>query len=330
MPLNYFDDATIANSNSIHDKFYRSLLKNRLEFANFINNFLNINILPDNLIEVNSSFVTEKFENRISDIIYKLKNSNIYFLLEHQSYIDKFINSRILNYSANLIQNIINSSSSKKNIIIPPQVIPILLYTGNRKWYPPPNSTINSHNLNLLHNINLDFYFIDIHNYTTDELLNINSAIGYAIATDKCNSVKEFVYLLEKMAKCDISNINDTNLRMLFKYMCSNFNNDEEIQILFKKIMERNDENMELVGVARVYQDLLIQREKARKASERRGERRGKREGKREGEQFGIRKTTEYVVRKMLENGESIDKIKLYSNCSTRQINKIKKDLAIN
>ena len=97
---------------------------------------------------------------------------------------------------------------------------------------------------------------------------------------------------------------------MLFKYMCSNFNNDEEIQILFKKIMERNDENMELVGVARVYQDLLIQREKARKAIE--------------------RKTTEFFVRKMLENGESIDKIKLYSNCSTRQINKIKKDLAIN
>ena len=79
--------------------------------------------------------------------------------------------------------------------------------------------------------------------------------------------------------------------------------------------MERNDENMELVGVARVYQDLLIQREKARKASERIVERKGQ------------RKITEYMIRKMLENGESIEKIQLYSNCSIKLINKIKNEL---
>ena len=64
---------------------------------------------------------------------------------------------------------------------------------------------------------------------------------------------------------------------------------------------------MELVGMARACEDILRNREKERIL--------GRTEEKR------------YIIRKMLENGESIEKIQLYSNCSIKLINKIKNEL---
>ena len=76
---------------------------------------------------------------------------------------------------------------------------------------------------------------------------------------------------------------------------------------------------MELVGMARACEDILRNREKERILGRSEGERSGIIKGKRESEK--------YMIRKMLENGENIEKIQLYSNCSIKLINKIKNEL---
>ena len=314
-----FDETTIANANSIHDKLYRGFLKNKIEFSCFLSTFFNINISSNNLVEVSSNFVTDKFENRTSDIVYSIKNKPLYFLLEHQSSIDPRINIRILEYYINLIRNISSSSRpNNKNYIIP-KIIPILLYTGVRPWRPPP-SLSNEY-------FKIDYKFIDINTFSVDSLLNMNSAISFAMAVDKCVTEEECLEYISKLIKCDISNIDSKNLKMLFKYIALNFKNYDVTSILLKKLKEGSSDTMELVGMARACEDILRNREKERILGRTEGRREGRREGERSGIIKGKRESEKYVIRKMLENGENIEKIQLYSNCSIKLINKIKNEL---
>ena len=310
-----FDEATIANANSIHDKLYRGFLKNKIEFSRFLSNFFNINIPSNNLIEVSSNFVTEKFENKTSDIIYNVKNEPLYFLLEHQSSIDRRMNIRILEYYTNLIKNIFTSSGTRNKNYIIPKIIPILIYTGGRPWKPPPNLS-NEY-------FKIDYKFIDINTFSVNSLLSMNTAISFAMAIDKCKTEEECLEYINKLIKCNISNIDKKSLKMLFKYIALNFKSYDVTNILLKKLNEGSSDTMELVGMARACEDILRNREKERIL----GRTEGKREGRREGEYFGIIKGKKYMIRKMLENGESIEKIKLYSNVSIRQINEVKEEL---
>ena len=169
-----FDETTIANANSIHDKLYRGFLKNKIEFSCFLSTFFNINISSNDLVEVSSNFVTDKFE----------KN---------------------------------------KNYIIP-KIIPILLYTGVRPW-KPPSSLSNEY-------FKINYKFIDINTFSVDSLLNMNSAISFAMAVDKCVTEEECLEYINKLIKCDISNIDSKNLKMLFKYIALNFKNYDITNIL--------------------------------------------------------------------------------------------------
>ncbi len=306
-----FDEATIANANSIHDKLYRGFLKNKIEFSRFLSNFFNINIPSNNLIEVSSNFVTEKFENKTSDIIYNVKNEPLYFLLEHQSSIDRRMNIRILEYYTNLIKNIFTSSGTRNKNYIIPKIIPILIYTGGRPWKPPPNLSTEY--------FKIDYKFIDINTFSVNSLLSMNTAISFAMAIDKCKTEEECLEYINKLIKCNISNIDKKSLKMLFKYIALNFKSYDVTNILLKKLNEGSSDTMELVGMARACEDILRNREKERIL--------GRTEGRREGEYFGIIKGKKYMIRKMLENGESIEKIKLYSNVSIRQINEVKEEL---
>lgn len=74
-----------------HDKVYRIILSNKEEAAKFINKSLKIqkSQLKGNDIEKYSTrFVTNDFKIKESDIIYKKKGEDIFFLIEHQSSVD--------------------------------------------------------------------------------------------------------------------------------------------------------------------------------------------------------------------------------------------------
>ena len=67
-------------------------------------------------------------------MIYKLRNTNIIFLIEHQSKIDYMMSKRIAEYQIEIIKlETLNQKNNKKVIL--PLIIPIILYTNNkRKW----------------------------------------------------------------------------------------------------------------------------------------------------------------------------------------------------
>ena len=64
-----------------------------------------------------SSFVNKIFENREADIVYKYKNKNIFFLIEHQTKIDYSMPYRILEYEIEIMKSAIDIKKVKNKSI---------------------------------------------------------------------------------------------------------------------------------------------------------------------------------------------------------------------
>ena len=111
-------------------------MSNKQEATNFINKTLKLNekIKPEQLEKYNSSFITEKLQNRESDVIYKIKDKKIFILIEHQTKIDYKMPYRILEYEYELIRSEIDYKKLGTKEYKIPAVIAIVLYTGKKKW----------------------------------------------------------------------------------------------------------------------------------------------------------------------------------------------------
>lgn len=126
----YYLDTTIHR----HDKLFRDLLSNKKEVCSFLKEYLNLSIEEQSLIPYKTTFITNDFKNRESDIIYKIKDKKVFILIEHQTKIDYSMSYRILNYSLEIIRNFIRSEKIQNKNYEYPQIIPIVIYTGNNKW----------------------------------------------------------------------------------------------------------------------------------------------------------------------------------------------------
>ena len=82
-----------------HDKSFKFILASKQEMTGFLKQFLDFDIEIEKLEEQKTAFINEKFEKRESDVICKIKNTEIYFLIEHQSWVDRKMPERILKYS---------------------------------------------------------------------------------------------------------------------------------------------------------------------------------------------------------------------------------------
>ena len=74
------------------------------------------------------------FQNREADIVYKYKDKNIFFLIEHQTKIDYTMPYRILEYEIAIMKSAVDIRKVKNKEYKLPLVVPIVLYTGKKKW----------------------------------------------------------------------------------------------------------------------------------------------------------------------------------------------------
>lgn len=104
-----------------HDKLIKNILKNQKEAEVFINQFLEPReeIKAENLIRYTNSYITKKYKSKEADLVYKLKNQEIFFLIEHQSTIDNKMPYRILNYCIDIMQEWSRNKKIKKNMRLP-------------------------------------------------------------------------------------------------------------------------------------------------------------------------------------------------------------------
>ena len=228
--------------NNENDKIFRTILDNKEEAVNFINDTLKIKISKDEIEKYNSSFINNIFQNREADVVYKIKDKNVLFLIEHQTKIDYLMPYRILEYQLAIMKSVLNDNGKNKQNDKFPLVIPIVLYTHNKKWdadtyFEKLQETYNDFNIKLS-----NYYLVDINNYTEEELLNKEDFLSKMMLLEKAKNSKELVEFIKKV----IPKTKKDDIELLKRIVALGLRKkltDEDIQKLLQ-IMEGDGKNM--------------------------------------------------------------------------------------
>ncbi|MDQ7822543.1 MAG: Rpn family recombination-promoting nuclease/putative transposase [Candidatus Eremiobacteraeota bacterium] len=132
------------DTEKFHDRGYKALFSHPRLVEELIRSFVKEDFVEDidfsTISRSFTSFVTEEFKERETDIIWqvKAKESTLYFylLIEFQSTVDRYMILRLLSYTALFYLELIKDEKVKNRGRLP-AVFPLLLYSGNDPWDAP-------------------------------------------------------------------------------------------------------------------------------------------------------------------------------------------------
>ena len=178
-----------------HDKLFKDLLDDEEELKSFILEFVGINIQNEEVEKCNNEYITNQYQLYESDMVYKIKGKNVYFLIEHQSTVDINMPYRILNYYLETLKMVMNSSKVNKY----PLIIPIVLYTGDKSWRVETeyNKRIEKNTIEEKY-IKMKYELVNINQYTEEELLEKNTLLSYALLLEKNRGKASLMSILTK------------------------------------------------------------------------------------------------------------------------------------
>jgi len=290
------------------DKRYKKIFSNPLVVEQLLLYFVHEDFVKDldfsSLERLDKSFVTEKFQEKESDIIYKVNFKGneiyIYLLIEFQSTVDKFMSLRILRY----ILEFYDFLSQNDKFTKLPAVFPILLYNGEDKWTAKENiSDIIIGSIPKRYIPNFSYYEIaenEISKETLLEIHNFMSAIFYVeISTPEQikSEIMSIIGLIER-ERPDLIKLFRLFINNLFK--TSNYNNIEEVNQEIDNIMEVK--TMLTAAIERMKQEI---REDVKEMSEK------------------FVETKIETAKRMIEKGLSLDLVIEYIGLNEEEIKKL-------
>ena len=276
-----------------HDKIIKKILENKKEAADFINRAIKLckPIKSDDLINYNKEYITDFFEIREADVVYKFKNNNVFFLIEHQRKIDYSMPYRIFEYKIEILKSNLDRERIKQKNYKAPLIIAVVIYTGLGKWKVPQNLLQIQEQCTtyLKEQLGINSFYIleDVNKYSNQELIESNNFLEKIFLLEKSKSQEEvkenFIKILQKLQK-------EENQGKITKEAKEEFENNI-IKILLPKISEEEiKEQLQKVekinknGDGQMYGlavcDMLARENRMmRKNSEKIGEKRGLRNG---------------------------------------------------
>ena len=293
------------------------VLDQKEEAVKFINKTLKLNIKKEEIEKYNSSFISKTFQNKEADIVYKIKDKNIFFLIEHQSKIDYSMPFRLLEYEVAIIRSAIDKSKIKNKSYKIPLVMPIVLYTGKQKWNANKYLEKSQEKIQGL-NIKIGNYsLVDINNYTEKELLEDNTFISKMMLIEKSKNTEEIAETLEKI----ISKTQKEDKELLKRII--EIILEEKIGIqksteLIRKLESESDSMLAIVDMIRKENQMYI--DMGRKE----GKKEGKREGKKVGRIEGKKDTLREIAIKMLKKNLTEKEITEITGISKKELNNLK------
>lgn len=301
----YSNDIIIISKDvifQVHDKTFKEILKSSYEMTDFLKTFIGLEVNSENLKIYNSSFITNNYKRRESDILYKDIIQNTFYLIEHQSTVNIDMPRRILEYSTELMREIKKNKIELKN----PLIVPIVIYTGKQPWNIPTNfsdtQTFNSSNKSFV--INQIYKLIDIHAYSIDKLKNM-------LLIEKCKNHLELAQTLEYIAiHANTSNTKEW-VNNLVTYVFAKTLDDTSKSKILKLLYEKEkNENMEDL-IERINNNIKLEKKKNIKI----GETRGKLEN------------LFLTIKNMLNFNLTDEEIIKYTNATQEQIDQVRKKL---
>ena len=298
------------DNNKSHDKLVKSVLKNKKEIVKFINQFISntYNINEKNVIKFTNSYIKAKYKSKETDLVYKLKNEEVFFLIEYQSTIDVRLPYRILNYCIDIMHEWCKEQKFNKNKKYP-IIVPIVIYTGDKKWKVPQNFKEKQISVSVFENykINLQYNLVEVNRLSDKYLLSLNSMFGYSMFIEKARNKSDLIdklYLIIKSTnnKCYLRELKNIILYALNGALCS---------IEKKELIQKIDQK-----VGDEYMSTLIDRLAAEN-----------RKVLNEGIEAGIKKKKKEVAIKMLSMNFQEDIILNVSGVTKEELEGIKKEL---
>lgn len=228
-----------------HDKVVKYLLKDKKEVEKFINQFLEPKeeVKAEELVRYVNGCITKKYKAKEADLVYQLKNREIFFLIEQQSTIDNHMPYRMLNYCIDIMQEWSRSRKLERNTSYP-IIVPIIIYTGKQKWNIPKNfkeKQIGDYVFER-YKIDLEYNFIDINKLSKEFLLEKDSIFGYAMLLEKAENKKEVMESLDSIINAteDERKLEEVANRIV--YLLDNVWEQNVQQELLEKIERKVDE----------------------------------------------------------------------------------------
>ena len=204
------EDSESYKLNQLHqykDKGFKLVLEEREEAAEFINRAMGIKgtsyaLEKEDIEKYNSSFITQDFKAKESDLVYKKKEEDIFFLIEQQSEIDYSMAYRILNYCIEIIRGAVDKNRLGRKTYQMPVVYPIVLYTGRTKWNAKKYFEKCQVRLRGIQGKNFASYnLIDINNYTEEELWEQENFLSKILLLEKAKQKDKIADYLHRMEK---------------------------------------------------------------------------------------------------------------------------------
>ncbi len=246
------------NKKYSHDKLIKNILKDEEEARKLINYFIRPKkeIEKGELVRYTNSYITKKYKSKEADLVYKLKEKEIFFLIEHQSTIDRTMPFRILNYCIDIIQEWSRNKKSSRY----PIVVPIVVYTGDRNWKIPNNfreKQISSYVFEK-YKIDLEYNLVDINKISKQILLVQNTMFAYILLIEKSQNKKELIENLSLIIKA-VKNEEKLNyLTNIIEYLLENVL-EEDVK---KELLEEIDRKVGEKQMGTLYDRILAENRK--------------------------------------------------------------------
>ena len=335
----------IENTHQYKDKSYKIILENKEEASKFINKILKIintkyEIKEEELEKYNRSFITVDFRKKESDIIYKIKNKNIFILIEHQSKIDKTMPYRILNYCIEIIRNAIDIKQMNNVNYKMPTVYPIVLYTGKRKWNVKKSFEDSQDKLKGVRREKFTQYNIfDINEHNEVELWKEDNFLSKMLLFEKARTDEEIEEFINRIDKDKLTDINRNVLEHIIYGAFSKRTDKETISRYIEKIEERKERGY-MCAFTDYLERLLDQKiairekecskrglEEGIEKGMKQGIREGRKEGRKEGKEQGKREEKIKIIKNMLKNKIGDELIKKMAEITEKELEEIKQTI---
>ena len=209
--------------------------------------------------------------------MYKVKDKKVFLLIEHQSKIDYEMPKRILNYEIEIMKTAENHNGTQEKGEEMPIIIPIVIYTGRKKWNVAGYIQDCRKKLNKLESFRLgNYYIIDNNTYTDEELLNDKFFISKLMLLERMKTTEELYINLKRVIGKETNEANieflENIISFIYKKKLGKSYTKELIGEVAKKSIKKEGEKDMILEMIENENRALIQK----------GRREGKREGKRE------------------------------------------------
>lgn len=311
------EDAEKYNSeihiNKKHDKLFKEILSDKREAIKFMNYYLNLSLVEDEIEKYEKEFRTGKFNNIEADIVYKIKDKNVFILIEHQSSVDLKMAYRIKCYKNAIVEEAINKKKLKEKNYKIPKVIAIVLYTGRREWQNLLISDIEEKIEQYIEPEN-EYTLVDSNKFSKEELLEDALMTSKAMLIKKSKNTEELYQNIEDVIKNqkEKNALNKIQLEKLVQYELAETKDEKMIKDFIEKIRNAKGEDEIMTNASRIINNEMRKQRKA-----------GIEEGKAEGRAIGRKENQEKVIRRLKLMNLSTQQIAKAVELEVKEVEKI-------